>query len=57
MEMHQVRYFLGECPASQMKADVRPPISHPGKGATDTVLAAIDLEKEVGRAAVSIFSQ
>ena len=57
MEMHQVRYFLGECPASQTKADVRPPISHPGKGATDTVLAAIDLEKEVGRAAVSIFSQ
>jgi quercetin dioxygenase-like cupin family protein len=36
----------GECPAGKMKADVRSPVSHAGKGVTDTVLAAIDLEKE-----------
>jgi quercetin dioxygenase-like cupin family protein len=38
--------FAGGCPADKMRADVRPPVSHEGKGVTDTVLAAIDLEKE-----------
>jgi quercetin dioxygenase-like cupin family protein len=37
--------LAGECPVA-LKADVRPLVSHPGKGVTDTVLAAIDLEKE-----------
>jgi quercetin dioxygenase-like cupin family protein len=36
----------GECPAGRSKADVRVPVAHVGKGVTDTVLAAIDLEKE-----------
>jgi quercetin dioxygenase-like cupin family protein len=36
----------GACPAGKMKADVRAPDTKPGKGVTDTVLAAIDLEKE-----------
>src|SRR5262245_37005210 len=36
----------GECPGGKNKADVRPPVAHAGKGVTDTVLAAIDLEKE-----------
>jgi quercetin dioxygenase-like cupin family protein len=36
----------GECPAGKMKADARKPVSHKGKGVTDTVLGAIDLEKE-----------
>ena len=36
----------GACPADKMKADVRAPDTKPGKGVTDTVLAAIDLEKE-----------
>jgi quercetin dioxygenase-like cupin family protein len=36
----------GECPSGKSKADVRPPVAHAGKGVTDTVLAAIDLEKE-----------
>jgi quercetin dioxygenase-like cupin family protein len=36
----------GECPADKVKADVRAPVTHAGKGVTDTVLAAIDLEKE-----------
>jgi len=36
----------GECPADKLKADVRMPVAHAGKGVTDTVLAAIDLEKE-----------
>ena len=36
----------GECPAGKFKADARPPANHAGKGVTDTVLAAIDLEKE-----------
>ena len=35
----------GECPAGQMKAGVRAPVT-PAKGVTDTVLAAIDLAKE-----------
>jgi quercetin dioxygenase-like cupin family protein len=38
--------LAGGCPADKMKADVRQPVSHAGKGVTDTVLAAIDLEKE-----------
>jgi quercetin dioxygenase-like cupin family protein len=38
--------FAGSCPSDQMKADARQPVSHAGKGVTDTVLAAIDLEKE-----------
>ena len=38
--------FAGSCPADQMKPDARPAVSHAGKGVTDTVLAAIDLEKE-----------
>jgi quercetin dioxygenase-like cupin family protein len=36
----------GSCPSDKMKADARQPVSHAGKGVTDTVLAAIDLEKE-----------
>jgi quercetin dioxygenase-like cupin family protein len=36
----------GSCPSDKMKAGVRPPVTDAGKGVTDTVLAAIDLEKE-----------
>jgi quercetin dioxygenase-like cupin family protein len=36
----------GSCPSDQMKADVRQPVTDAAKGVTDTVLAAIDLEKE-----------
>jgi quercetin dioxygenase-like cupin family protein len=36
----------GSCPAAQAKSDARQPVSTAGKGVTDTVLAAIDLEKE-----------
>src|SRR5262249_45739893 len=36
----------GSCPTDKMKADVRPPVTDAAKGVTDTVLAAIDLEKE-----------
>ena len=36
----------GGCPSEQMKADARQPVTRAGKGVTDTVLAAIDLEKE-----------
>jgi quercetin dioxygenase-like cupin family protein len=36
----------GECPADQVKANVRAPVTTPGKGVTDTVLTAIDLAKE-----------
>jgi quercetin dioxygenase-like cupin family protein len=36
----------GSCPADQAKPDARQPVSTAGKGVTDTVLAAIDLEKE-----------
>jgi quercetin dioxygenase-like cupin family protein len=39
--------LAGECPADKSKADVRMPANHTGKGVTDTVLAAIDLEKEL----------
>ena len=38
--------IAGECPADKMKAEIRAPDTKPGKGVTDTVLAAIDLEKE-----------
>lgn len=38
--------LAGECPADKFKADVRAPVAQMGKGVTDTVLAAIDLEKE-----------
>jgi quercetin dioxygenase-like cupin family protein len=38
--------LAGGCPAGQMKHDARPPVTHAGKGVMDTVLAAIDLEKE-----------
>jgi quercetin dioxygenase-like cupin family protein len=38
--------FAGSCPSDQVRADARPPVTHAGKGVTDTVLAAIDLEKE-----------
>ena len=36
----------GQCPADQVRANAREPVSHAAKGVTDTVLAAIDLEKE-----------
>jgi quercetin dioxygenase-like cupin family protein len=36
----------GQCPADQVKANAREAVSHAAKGVTDTVLAAIDLEKE-----------
>jgi quercetin dioxygenase-like cupin family protein len=36
----------GGCPADKMEADVRQPATHAAKGVTDTVLAAINLEKE-----------
>jgi len=38
--------LAGSCPSDKMKADARQPVSHAAKGVTDTVLAAIDLEKE-----------
>ena len=38
--------LAGSCPSDKMKADARQPVTHAGKGVTDTVLAAIDLEKE-----------
>ena len=38
--------LAGACPADSMKADVRQSVNHAAKGLTDTVLAAIDLEKE-----------
>ena len=36
----------GSCPSDKMKADARQPVTHAGKGVTDTALAAIDLERE-----------
>ena len=36
----------GECPAGQMKAGAREPVTLAGKGVTDTTLASINLEKE-----------
>jgi len=36
----------GSCPSDKMKADVRQAVTEAAKGVTDTVLAAIDLEKE-----------
>jgi quercetin dioxygenase-like cupin family protein len=38
--------LAGECPADQMKADVRKPVTLPADGVTDTTLGAIDLAKE-----------
>jgi quercetin dioxygenase-like cupin family protein len=38
--------LAGGCPADKMKVDARQPATDAGKGVTDTVLAAIDLEKE-----------
>ena len=38
--------LAGNCPAGKMRADARQPVSETAKGVTDTVLAAIDLEKE-----------
>jgi len=38
--------MAGSCPSDKMKADIRQPVTQPAKGVTDTVLAAIDLEKE-----------
>jgi quercetin dioxygenase-like cupin family protein len=36
----------GQCPADQVKSNAREPVSHAAKGVTDTVLGAIDLERE-----------
>jgi quercetin dioxygenase-like cupin family protein len=36
----------GQCPASETRENARAPVTHAAKGVTDTVLAAIDLEKE-----------
>src|SRR5262249_32121509 len=36
----------GECPVGKVKADVRVPVAHAGKGVTDTGLAAIHPGKE-----------
>ena len=36
----------GSCPSDKMKADARQPVTYAAKGVTDTVLGAIDLEKE-----------
>ena len=38
--------IAGQCPADQVKDNAREAVSHAAKGVTDTVLAAIDLEKE-----------
>lgn len=38
--------IAGSCPSDQMRVDARAPVNNAGKGVTDTVLAAIDLEKE-----------
>ena len=38
--------IAGQCPADQVKANAREAVSHAAKGVTDTVLGAIDLEKE-----------
>ena len=43
--------LAGECPADKFKADARQPVFHAAKGVTDTVLAAIDLEKEPAKLA------
>jgi quercetin dioxygenase-like cupin family protein len=36
----------GECPADQRKADVRPAVTLPAQGVTDTVIASIDVANE-----------
>ena len=38
--------IAGQCPADQVKTNAREAVSHAAKGVTDTVLGAIDLEKE-----------
>lgn len=38
--------FAGECPASNMGADLTKPVTTPAKDVTDKVLASIDLSKE-----------
>jgi|SRR5262249_11702293 quercetin dioxygenase-like cupin family protein len=38
--------LAGACPADQMKANAREPVTFAAKDVTDTVLAAIDLAKE-----------
>jgi quercetin dioxygenase-like cupin family protein len=38
--------LAGSCPADQMKANAREPVTFAAKDVTDTVLAAIDLAKE-----------
>ena len=38
--------LAGACPADKMKAGAQQPVTQAAKGVTDTVLAAIDLEKE-----------
>jgi quercetin dioxygenase-like cupin family protein len=38
--------MAGECPADKVKANAMKPVSTPGSGYTDTVLATIDLSKE-----------
>ncbi|WP_036261775.1 cupin domain-containing protein [Methylocapsa aurea] len=36
----------GQCPADKVRADATKPVATPGKGVSDTVLAAIDLAQE-----------
>jgi quercetin dioxygenase-like cupin family protein len=38
--------IAGSCPSDKMRADAREAVPYAGKGVTDTVLAAVDLEKE-----------
>src|SRR5215813_12794349 len=38
--------FAGSCPADQVKANAREPVTFAAKGVTDTTLGAIDLAKE-----------
>ena len=40
--------FAGECPADQMKPDVRKPVEVEAVGKTDTVIAMLDVAKEHG---------
>jgi len=45
----------GECPEDQRRPDARAAVSHPARGVTDTVLAAIDLSKEPASIANRMF--
>ena len=38
--------LAGQCPADQVRQDVREPVTFAAKGVTDTILGAIDLSKE-----------